>query len=139
MYRATAKLKRMDICHSSIQLLTQATSLSSTSGDKATLTLLANTHITATASNVERRVSVRIQHCFTVLQPLIVIRLGWRLDSWILSKRIADKVKMCEIRHEWWVSTSSWKGSQKGMLTLRIDSYGASDHVPVVMDFEGDL
>ena len=73
------------------------------SGDKATLTLLANTLTTATALNVERRASVGIQNCFKVLQPLIVIRSGWRLDSWILSKRIADKIKMCEIRHEWCV------------------------------------
>ncbi|KAK9894178.1 hypothetical protein P389DRAFT_146722 [Cystobasidium minutum MCA 4210] len=44
--------------------------------------------------------------------------IGWRLDSFILSERIADKAKMCEIRHE---------------------CYGASDHVPVVLDLEGSL
>ena len=32
-----------------------------------------------------------------------VSMVGWRLDSWILSKRIAEKAKMCEIRHEWCV------------------------------------
>lgn len=41
--------------------------------------------------------------------------IGWRLDMFVLSERIADKVKMCEIRDE---------------------IYGASDHVPVVMDIE---
>ncbi|CAD6570561.1 MAG: hypothetical protein CYPHOPRED_004000 [Cyphobasidiales sp. Tagirdzhanova-0007] len=44
--------------------------------------------------------------------------IGWRLDSWILSKRIASLASMCEIRHE---------------------SYGASDHVPVVLDLDGTL
>lgn len=37
--------------------------------------------------------------------------LGWRLDSFIVSERWANKVKQCEIRQ-----------------TI----YGASDHVPVV-------
>ncbi|KAF5315579.1 hypothetical protein D9611_004852 [Ephemerocybe angulata] len=41
--------------------------------------------------------------------------IGWRLDMFVLSERIADKVKMCEIRDE---------------------IYGASDHVPLVMDIE---
>jgi AP endonuclease 1 len=65
--------------------------------------------------------------------------IGWRLDmckfnSWILklnfstlvvsffpvvlSERIVDRVKMCEIRSE---------------------IYGASDHCPVVMEFTGEL
>jgi len=37
--------------------------------------------------------------------------LGWRLDTFIVSKRFASRVKQCEIRHK---------------------VYGASDHVPVV-------
>ncbi|KAG8217871.1 Endonuclease/exonuclease/phosphatase [Butyriboletus roseoflavus] len=41
--------------------------------------------------------------------------IGWRLDMFILSKRITEKVKMCEIRSE---------------------IYGASDHVPVVMEID---
>ncbi|TFK54794.1 hypothetical protein OE88DRAFT_1624301 [Heliocybe sulcata] len=44
--------------------------------------------------------------------------LGWRLDMFVLSQRIADRVKMCEIRSE---------------------IYGASDHCPVVMEIEGEL
>ncbi|KAM0753627.1 hypothetical protein T439DRAFT_322519 [Meredithblackwellia eburnea MCA 4105] len=44
--------------------------------------------------------------------------IGWRLDSFIVSERILTKVKQCEIR-----------------LTI----YGASDHVPVVLDIEGPL
>ncbi|KAN0076914.1 Endonuclease/exonuclease/phosphatase [Tylopilus felleus] len=42
--------------------------------------------------------------------------IGWRLDMFVLSERIVEKVKMCEIRSE---------------------IYGASDHVPVVMEIEG--
>ncbi|EIN07274.1 hypothetical protein PUNSTDRAFT_121434 [Punctularia strigosozonata HHB-11173 SS5] len=44
--------------------------------------------------------------------------LGWRLDMFVLSERILRRVKMCEIRSE---------------------CYGASDHVPIVMDIEGEL
>ncbi|KAJ7444905.1 Endonuclease/exonuclease/phosphatase [Mycena latifolia] len=44
--------------------------------------------------------------------------IGWRLDMFVLSERIADRVKMCEIRSE---------------------IYGASDHCPLVMEFEGLL
>ncbi|GLB34830.1 putative DNA-(apurinic or apyrimidinic site) lyase [Lyophyllum shimeji] len=46
--------------------------------------------------------------------------IGWRLDMFVLSQRIVEKVKMCEIRSE---------------------IYGASDHCPVVMeyDFGGSL
>ncbi|KAL1741316.1 Endonuclease/exonuclease/phosphatase [Schizophyllum fasciatum] len=44
--------------------------------------------------------------------------LGWRLDMFVLSERLADRVKMCEIRDE---------------------IYGASDHCPVVMEIEGSL
>ncbi|KXN92221.1 DNA-(apurinic or apyrimidinic site) lyase [Leucoagaricus sp. SymC.cos] len=42
--------------------------------------------------------------------------LGWRLDMFVLSERIAGRVKTCEIRDE---------------------IYGASDHCPVVMEIEG--
>ncbi|KAF9265505.1 hypothetical protein L218DRAFT_923808 [Marasmius fiardii PR-910] len=44
--------------------------------------------------------------------------LGWRLDMFVLSQRITDKVKMCEIRS---------------------DIYGASDHCPITMEYEGPL
>ncbi|KAJ7632809.1 Endonuclease/exonuclease/phosphatase [Roridomyces roridus] len=44
--------------------------------------------------------------------------IGWRLDMFVLSDRIADRVKMCEIRSE---------------------IYGASDHCPLVMEIEGAL
>ncbi|KAJ7775072.1 Endonuclease/exonuclease/phosphatase [Mycena metata] len=44
--------------------------------------------------------------------------IGWRLDMFVLSERIADRVKMCEIRSE---------------------IYGASDHCPLVMEIEGAL
>ncbi|KIJ69015.1 hypothetical protein HYDPIDRAFT_23880 [Hydnomerulius pinastri MD-312] len=43
---------------------------------------------------------------------------GWRLDMFVLSERIVEKVKMCEIRS---------------------DIYGASDHVPIVMEIESGL
>jgi hypothetical protein len=32
---------------------------------------------------------------------------GWRLDSFVLSKRIADLAKFCEIRHEWCVLSAN--------------------------------
>lgn len=41
--------------------------------------------------------------------------LGWRLDMFVLSERLSDYVKMCEIRNE---------------------IYGASDHVPVVLEID---
>ncbi|KIS66052.1 uncharacterized protein UMAG_15027 [Mycosarcoma maydis] len=44
--------------------------------------------------------------------------IGWRLDSFILSERIAPKALECEIRHE---------------------CYGASDHVPIYCDIQGPL
>jgi len=44
--------------------------------------------------------------------------IGWRLDMFVLSERMADRVKMCEIRSE---------------------IYGASDHCPLVMEIEGTL
>ncbi|KAF7363609.1 DNA-(apurinic or apyrimidinic site) lyase [Mycena sanguinolenta] len=44
--------------------------------------------------------------------------IGWRLDMFVLSERIADRVKMCEIRSE---------------------IYGASDHCPLVMEIDGAL
>ncbi|ESK94607.1 exodeoxyribonuclease iii [Moniliophthora roreri MCA 2997] len=44
--------------------------------------------------------------------------LGWRLDMFVLSKRVVEKVKMCEIRSE---------------------IYGASDHCPLAMEYEGPL
>ncbi|KAF8350575.1 Endonuclease/exonuclease/phosphatase [Amanita rubescens] len=44
--------------------------------------------------------------------------IGWRLDMFVASEQLLDRVKMCEIRSE---------------------IYGASDHCPVVMEMEGDL
>ncbi|KAJ7063449.1 Endonuclease/exonuclease/phosphatase [Mycena amicta] len=44
--------------------------------------------------------------------------IGWRLDMFVLSERIANRVKMCEIRGE---------------------IYGASDHCPIVMEYQGTL
>ncbi|TFK42432.1 Endonuclease/exonuclease/phosphatase [Crucibulum laeve] len=44
--------------------------------------------------------------------------IGWRLDMFVVSERIAERVKMCEIRDE---------------------IYGASDHCPLVMEIEGAL
>ncbi|PPQ63091.1 hypothetical protein CVT24_005946 [Panaeolus cyanescens] len=41
--------------------------------------------------------------------------LGWRVDMFVVSERIAGKVKQCEIRD---------------------DIYGASDHLPVVLDID---
>ncbi|KDE06685.1 hypothetical protein MVLG_03031 [Microbotryum lychnidis-dioicae p1A1 Lamole] len=44
--------------------------------------------------------------------------IGWRLDHFVVSERILDKVKACEIR---------------------LEAYGPSDHVPIILDFEGEL
>ncbi|KAH8107013.1 Endonuclease/exonuclease/phosphatase [Cristinia sonorae] len=44
--------------------------------------------------------------------------IGWRLDSFVLSERISNRVKLCEIRDE---------------------IYGASDHCPVTLEIDGDL
>ncbi|KAI0748107.1 Endonuclease/exonuclease/phosphatase [Daedaleopsis nitida] len=44
--------------------------------------------------------------------------LGWRLDMFVVSERLEEKVKMCEIRSE---------------------IYGASDHCPVVLELDGPL
>ncbi|KAI0336535.1 hypothetical protein GY45DRAFT_1238178 [Cubamyces sp. BRFM 1775] len=44
--------------------------------------------------------------------------LGWRLDMFVVSERMAARVQMCEIRSE---------------------IYGASDHCPVVLELEGPL
>ncbi|KAI0709220.1 Endonuclease/exonuclease/phosphatase [Earliella scabrosa] len=44
--------------------------------------------------------------------------LGWRLDMFVVSERLEERVKMCEIRSE---------------------IYGASDHCPVVMELAGLL
>ncbi|KAM0792388.1 hypothetical protein ACM66B_005068 [Microbotryomycetes sp. NB124-2] len=44
--------------------------------------------------------------------------IGWRLDFAVVSERILDKVKACEIRHE---------------------IYGPSDHLPVTLDIQGPL
>ncbi|KAF8077819.1 Endonuclease/exonuclease/phosphatase [Lyophyllum atratum] len=41
--------------------------------------------------------------------------IGWRLDMFVLSQRIMERAKMCEIRSE---------------------IYGASDHCPVVMEYD---
>ncbi|KAH9854215.1 Endonuclease/exonuclease/phosphatase [Lenzites betulinus] len=44
--------------------------------------------------------------------------IGWRLDHFVVSERLAGRVQMCEIRDE---------------------IYGASDHCPVVMELAGPL
>ncbi|BGP37979.1 hypothetical protein JCM10449v2_001906 [Rhodotorula kratochvilovae] len=44
--------------------------------------------------------------------------IGWRLDYQVVSERLLPKVKACEIRHAIW---------------------GASDHLPLVLDLEGPL
>ncbi|KAF9025816.1 hypothetical protein BDZ89DRAFT_953468 [Hymenopellis radicata] len=44
--------------------------------------------------------------------------IGWRLDFFVLSERLVERVKMCEIRSEIW---------------------GASDHCPLVMEIDGQL
>ncbi|RPD66119.1 hypothetical protein L226DRAFT_530245 [Lentinus tigrinus ALCF2SS1-7] len=44
--------------------------------------------------------------------------LGWRLDTFVVSERLEERVKMCEIRSE---------------------IYGASDHCPVVLELAGPL
>lgn len=44
--------------------------------------------------------------------------IGWRLDMFVVSERIEERVKMCEIRSE---------------------IYGASDHCPVALEIEGEL
>ncbi|KAK0483746.1 Endonuclease/exonuclease/phosphatase [Armillaria novae-zelandiae] len=44
--------------------------------------------------------------------------IGWRLDMFVLSERMVDRVQMCEIRS---------------------DIYGASDHCPLTLELEGDL
>ncbi|CEL51824.1 Exodeoxyribonuclease OS=Bacillus subtilis (strain 168) GN=exoA PE=1 SV=1 [Rhizoctonia solani AG-1 IB] len=44
--------------------------------------------------------------------------MGWRIDHFVTSERFFPKVAACEIRNEIW---------------------GASDHCPIVMDFEGPL
>ncbi|CAE6449079.1 unnamed protein product [Rhizoctonia solani] len=44
--------------------------------------------------------------------------MGWRIDHFVISERFFPKIAACEIRNEIW---------------------GASDHCPIVMDFEGPL
>ncbi|GAA5851294.1 hypothetical protein JCM9279_001095 [Rhodotorula babjevae] len=44
--------------------------------------------------------------------------IGWRLDYQVVSERLLSKVKACEVRHTIW---------------------GASDHLPIVLDLEGPL
>jgi len=44
--------------------------------------------------------------------------IGWRLDGFVLSERLLERVKLCEIRDE---------------------IYGASDHCPVVLEIGGIL
>ncbi|CAE6455756.1 unnamed protein product [Rhizoctonia solani] len=44
--------------------------------------------------------------------------MGWRIDHFVVSERFFPKVAACEIRSEIW---------------------GASDHCPIIMDFEGPL
>ncbi|GAA5848667.1 hypothetical protein JCM8547_004590 [Rhodosporidiobolus lusitaniae] len=44
--------------------------------------------------------------------------IGWRLDYVVVSERLLSKVKACEMRQEIW---------------------GASDHIPLILDIEGPL
>ncbi|KAG8713109.1 hypothetical protein FRC11_013262, partial [Ceratobasidium sp. 423] len=44
--------------------------------------------------------------------------MGWRIDHYVVSERLFPKISACEIRNEIW---------------------GASDHCPIIMDFEGPL
>ncbi|KAF9527000.1 Endonuclease/exonuclease/phosphatase, partial [Crepidotus variabilis] len=44
--------------------------------------------------------------------------LGWRIDGFVISERLKERVKMCEIRSE---------------------IYGASDHIPMALELEGAL
>ncbi|KZT11321.1 uncharacterized protein LAESUDRAFT_720540 [Laetiporus sulphureus 93-53] len=44
--------------------------------------------------------------------------IGWRLDMFVVSARLVEKVRLCEIRSE---------------------IYGASDHCPVILEIEGEL
>ncbi|PFH54216.1 hypothetical protein AMATHDRAFT_53084 [Amanita thiersii Skay4041] len=44
--------------------------------------------------------------------------IGWRIDMFVVSEQLVERVKMCEIRSE---------------------IYGASDHCPVVMEIEAEL
>ncbi|PPQ64660.1 hypothetical protein CVT26_002750 [Gymnopilus dilepis] len=44
--------------------------------------------------------------------------IGWRIDGFVLSERLEERVKACEIRGE---------------------IYGASDHIPIVLEVDGNL
>ncbi|KDR73496.1 hypothetical protein GALMADRAFT_251205 [Galerina marginata CBS 339.88] len=44
--------------------------------------------------------------------------IGWRIDGFVLSERLQERVKVCDIRGE---------------------IYGASDHIPVVLEVDGTL
>jgi len=44
--------------------------------------------------------------------------IGWRIDGFVVSERLKEQVKMCDIRSE---------------------IYGASDHLPVVLEISGDF
>jgi AP endonuclease-1 len=44
--------------------------------------------------------------------------IGWRLDMFVVSERLYDRVRTCDIRAE---------------------VYGPSDHLPIVMEIEGEL
>ena len=75
------------------------------------------THIFRTVLIVEAKASVGDWICVSfgfwrVTYPKFTIRLV------VVSERLVEKVKMCEIRS---------------------DIYGASDHVPVVMEIESDI
>ncbi|KAF7294794.1 DNA-(apurinic or apyrimidinic site) lyase [Mycena indigotica] len=59
--------------------------------------------------------------------------LGWRLDMFVLSERIADRVKMVWYPLLWLHSLSIFQ------CEIRSEIYGASDHCPLVMEIEGAL
>ncbi|KAG8907393.1 hypothetical protein FRB99_004418 [Tulasnella sp. 403] len=66
----------------------------------------------------KRNPTVKHFSYFSFLRSCREKGIGWRLDMFTVSERIYARVKTCEIRDE---------------------VYGASDHVPIIMEIEGDL
>jgi len=97
-----------------LNLLELANSLTSGGSD---IRISNTTHIFRTVLIVEAKALVGDWICVSfgfwrVTYPKFTIRLV------VVSERLVEKVKMCEIRS---------------------DIYGASDHVPVVMEIENDI
>ncbi|KAG9010925.1 hypothetical protein FRB94_009405 [Tulasnella sp. JGI-2019a] len=70
--------------------------------------------------DVWRRMNPKLQHYtyFSMMRKCREKGIGWRLDMFVLSQRLYSRVKTCVIRDE---------------------IYGASDHVPIVLELEGTL